>query len=41
MEGWLTHNGSEAYKGTLEKGNHVVIACDCSNYLSQIQAGIR
>ncbi len=41
MDGWITRNGEEVYQGTLEKGNHIVTACECSNYLSQIQVGIK
>ena len=40
LEGWVTHNGSREYKGTLTRGGAVVIACECSDYQSQIMAGI-
>ena len=39
MNGWVTHNGSRDYLGTLTKGNSTVIACDCSNAYSSISAG--
>ncbi len=38
MNGWVTHNGSRAYLGTLIKGNSTVIACDCSNTYSSISS---
>jgi hypothetical protein len=40
LEGWIAHNGSREYKGTLTRGGAVVIACECSDYQSQIMAGI-
>jgi LysM repeat protein len=39
MEGWVTHNGSKVYLGTLTRGNSVVTACDCSNAYSSIRSG--
>ena len=39
MDGWVTHNGSRAYLGTLIRGNTTVIACDCSNIYSSISSG--
>jgi LasA protease len=36
MDGWVAHNGSEAYLGTLTRGGLIVIACDCSNAGSRI-----
>jgi len=38
MEGWLAHNGARAYLGTLTKGELTVIACECSDLYSTIQA---
>ena len=40
LEGWIAHNGSREYKGTLTRGGAVVTACECSDYQSQIMAGI-
>jgi murein DD-endopeptidase MepM/ murein hydrolase activator NlpD len=37
MEGWLAHNGSQAYLGTLTNGGLTVIACVCSDKYSQIR----
>jgi hypothetical protein len=40
LEGWIAHNGSEAYKGTLTRDNRTVTACKgCSDLASQVQAG--
>jgi len=38
LDGWIAHNGSEAYLGTLERQNEIVTACDCSNAESQIKS---
>ncbi|MBU4226296.1 MAG: M23 family metallopeptidase, partial [Chloroflexi bacterium] len=39
LEGWIAHNGSQAYQGTLTRDNLTVTACDCSDLASQVQAG--
>jgi LasA protease len=39
LEGWIAHNGSREYKGTLTKSGVVVTACECSDYQSQIMSG--
>ena len=36
MEGWVAHNGSVAYAGTLSKGSLIVKACDCADAYSAI-----
>lgn len=36
LDGWVAHNGSEPYLGTLAKGGLIVTACDCSNAGSRI-----
>jgi len=41
LEGWVPHNGSAPYLGTLTKLNQTVTACTCSNAKSFIQAGNR
>jgi LasA protease len=41
LEGWLVHNGSQEYKGTLTRGAGLVIACQCSDYQSQIMSDIQ
>lgn len=38
MEGWVPHNGSLPYLGTLTRGSQVVTACVCSNAASFIAA---
>lgn len=38
LEGWVAHNGSQAYKGTLTRGAATIIACDCSDYQSQVMS---
>ena len=39
FEGWIAHNGSQAYKGTLTRGPLTVIACECSDDQSQVISG--
>jgi murein DD-endopeptidase MepM/ murein hydrolase activator NlpD len=36
LEGWVAHDGTQAYKGTLTRGGATVIACECSDAPSQI-----
>ena len=36
LEGWIAHDGVQAYKGTLTRGALSVIACECSDAASQI-----
>lgn len=36
LEGWIAHNGSHAYEGTLTRGGAVITACECSDYQSQV-----
>jgi murein DD-endopeptidase MepM/ murein hydrolase activator NlpD len=36
LEGWIAHDGNQAYQGTLTRGDAIVIACVCSNAPSQI-----
>lgn len=31
LSGWVAHNGSSAYKGTLSKGGLIVTACECGD----------
>jgi hypothetical protein len=40
LEGWVVHGGSEAYEGTLTRGGGRIIACQCSDYLSQVISGV-
>lgn len=37
MNGWVTHNGSRAYLGTLQKGSAIVRACDCGDAYTSIR----
>lgn len=39
LEGWMAHNGSQVYKGTLTRGGAVITACECSDFQSQIMSG--
>lgn len=41
LEGWIAHNGSTAYQGTLTQVSRTVTACVCSNQASFIQASER
>jgi hypothetical protein len=36
FEGWIAHNGSQAYQGTLTHGALTIRACDCSDIQSQV-----
>jgi LasA protease len=38
LEGWVPHDGSRPYEGTLTRNSLVVIACTCSNQKSFIQS---
>jgi LasA protease len=40
LEGWIAHNGSRAYEGTLTRGAATLIACQCSDFQSQIMSDI-
>ena len=37
LEGWVAHNGSQIYLGTLTRNSQTVVACTCSNFKSFIQ----
>lgn len=41
LEGWVAHNGSQAYKGTLTRGALVITACECSDYQSQVSSDVK
>jgi murein DD-endopeptidase MepM/ murein hydrolase activator NlpD len=41
MEGWIAHNGSQPYLGTLTRNTQVVVACTCSNAESFIYSDRR
>jgi murein DD-endopeptidase MepM/ murein hydrolase activator NlpD len=38
MNGWVPHSASDAYLGTLTKGNLTVIACECGDAYTSISA---
>ncbi len=38
MEGWVAHNGSQIYLGTLTRHSQVVTACTCSNAASWVRS---
>jgi murein DD-endopeptidase MepM/ murein hydrolase activator NlpD len=38
LEGWVAHNGSQPYLGTLTRNTQVVVACTCSNAESFIRS---
>jgi LasA protease len=38
LEGWVAHNGSSEYEGTLTKAGHTINACTCADASSQILA---
>jgi len=39
MNGWIVHNGSREYLGTLTKGASTVIACECGDFYTSISGG--
>jgi len=39
LDGWIAHNGSQPYLGTLTRLSRTVTACTCSNQASFINAG--
>jgi LasA protease len=41
LEGWVAHNGSQPYLGTLTRNTQIVIACTCSNQASFIRSDRR
>jgi LasA protease len=41
LEGWVAHNGSAIYLGTLTRNSQTVTACTCSNAASFIQSDRR
>jgi murein DD-endopeptidase MepM/ murein hydrolase activator NlpD len=41
LEGWIAHNGSQAYKGTLTRGPLMITACECSDYQSQVISDVK
>lgn len=38
LSGWVAHNGSREYLGTLTKGGAVVIACECGDEYTSVNA---
>lgn len=38
LSGWVPHNGSAAYQGTLTKGGLIVTACECGDAYTSINA---
>lgn len=38
LSGWVPHNGSTAYQGTLTKGGLIVTACECGDAYTAINA---
>jgi hypothetical protein len=41
LEGWVSHNGRQAYQGTLTRGALTVTACECSDFASQVKSETR
>jgi hypothetical protein len=39
LEGWIAHNGANAYQGTMTRNSQTITACTCSDAASQITAG--
>ena len=38
LEGWVVHEGSTEYAGTLTKEGNTIVACTCADEGSQINA---
>jgi hypothetical protein len=38
LDGWIAHDGSVEYEGTLTKGGRTIVACTCADASSQIRA---
>ncbi|MGB3701988.1 MAG: hypothetical protein WA997_12025, partial [Anaerolineales bacterium] len=38
LDGWIAHNGSQKYQGTLTRFSNTVTACECSDSASFIAA---
>ncbi len=38
LEGWIAHNGSQPYLGTLTRFSRTITACVCSDYKSHIES---
>lgn len=38
LSGWVAHNGSEAYRGTLTRGSSIAIACECGDEFTSVSA---
>ncbi|HMV98158.1 MAG TPA: hypothetical protein PKE48_17790, partial [Anaerolineales bacterium] len=36
LNGWITHNGTREYLGTLTKGSIIVTACECGDAFTAI-----
>ncbi len=41
IDGWLAHNGTEAYQGTLTRGALTIRACECSDIQSQVISDVK
>jgi len=41
LEGWVAHNGSKVYQGTLTRGAATITACECSDYQSQVISDVK
>jgi len=39
LEGWIAHNGNEAYQGTLTRNSQVITACTCSDPGTHVESG--
>lgn len=40
LEGWLAHNGDSPYRGTLTRGDRIVVASEVSDASSLVRAGV-
>jgi len=41
LEGWVAGGGQESREGTLTRGAQVVVACECSDFRTRVESGVR
>lgn len=41
FEGWIVGGGAQSREGTLTRGAQVIVACECSDFGTRVESGIR
>jgi hypothetical protein len=41
FEGWVAGGGTDSREGTLTRGAQVIVACECSDFGTRVESGIR